>query len=163
MMIEIKHAAEAGSAQNLLPCRKGIVAPTRVGARHLVSDKFAANSLMEAFVHVVFRKFLDHKTQMTFPEKYEVVEAFVFDGPDKPFSVGIAVRAHRRGFHAGHAAFAKKDHKRVRKQRVSIVNQIFRASKEAVKRIGQVSGDLFHPVVSGNQLMSDFQPDDDRN
>ena len=89
---------------------------------------------------------------MSLAEEDEVVQALVLDRLHEPLRVRIAVRTPRRDLHAGDAPGSQDIGERLREQRVSIVDQEFCFAEEAVDGIGQVAGDLFHPLPGGIDL-----------
>src|SRR5881628_2487027 len=86
---------------------------------------------------------------MLLAEEDEVVQALVLDRFHEPLRVRIAVRAPGWDLHAGDAPRSQDIGERVREQRVSIVDQVFRLAEEAIDGVGQVARDLFHPLPGG--------------
>jgi hypothetical protein len=92
---------------------------------------------------------IEIKPQMSLAEENEVVEALVLDRLHKPFRVRIAVGTFRRDLGADDAPRLQDRGERFREQRVSVVNQVLRSAEKSIDGVGQVTGDLLHPLSGG--------------
>src|SRR5450759_696170 len=123
--------------------------------RELSPDDLAADALMESLGQVVRHELLHHVPQVSLAEEDEFVQALVLDRLHEPLGVRIAVRTARWDLHALHAPRPQNRGECLREHRISIVDQVLRAPKKPVDRIGQVAGYLFHPFPTGIDLYPD--------
>ena len=86
---------------------------------------------------------------MAFSEQDHLAEAFLFDGADEAFRVGIQGRASWWQSDRLDAAALQNLPERAGVEWISIVNQVARVSQKAIKLVGQISCHLFHPLPVG--------------
>lgn len=73
-----------------------------------------------------------------------MVEAFLFDGPDESFRVGVEIGASCRQFHWLYTGGFQNIVELVYVQRISVVDQALLACQKAVLA-GKIASDLLHP------------------
>jgi hypothetical protein len=108
---------------------------------------------VEPLGHIVLNEFFYQVAQMSLAEDDEVIETLVLDGLYKALRVWIAIWTLRRNLHALHASRFQNRDERLGEQRISIVDQVLRATKKPINRICQISCHLLHPRfawVNGN-------------
>jgi len=111
------------------------------------------DSKVEPLGHIVLNEFFYQVAQMSLAEDDEVIETLVLDGLYKALRVWIAIWTLRRNLHALHASRFQNRDERLGEQRISIVDQVLRATKKPINRICQISCHLLHPRfawVNGN-------------
>ena len=84
----------------------------------------------------------------------EVIETLSPDGSHEPFSVGVAVWATRRNPHRIHLNGLQRLDPRICEERIAIVTQVSRVSKESILGIEEIARDLHHPGTIGIHVNS---------
>jgi hypothetical protein len=73
------------------------------------------------------------------------------DGANESLRVGVQIRAARRKLHGLDARGFQDLAKRLREQRISIVNEVASFVQKALVAVSEVSCDLAHPLAVGSR------------
>src|ERR1019366_7837372 len=82
---------------------------------------------------------------MSLAEDDELIETLVLDGLHEALCVRIAIGALRWDLHALHAPSFENGDERLCEQRISIMDQVARATKKTIHRICQIASHLHRP------------------
>jgi hypothetical protein len=115
-------------------------AKVRWGGRREWDD--AAETLVIAFGVVVGDEFTDDAAQMTLAEGDDVPEAFVLDRANKPFGVGVQIRAVRGQAQQLHPGCLEERAEVRGVERVPVDDQVAEAPQRARRGIREIAGDL---------------------
>ena len=86
---------------------------------------------------------------MPLAERDDAMETLLLDRPDEPLGIGVEIRALRRQPDRLNIATRQDLAKDPRVERIAVMNQLARGPQEAIDRIGQIAGHLFHPLAVG--------------
>jgi hypothetical protein len=104
----------------------------------ICDDELVPNTLVIALVVVMGQVRLDHRAEGGLPDHDHPLQSLCFDRADKPFAVGIKIRAPWREDDGLHPASAKYLVEAMKKFRIAIVDQIPLAQEEATLGIAQL-------------------------
>jgi len=108
-----------------------------------------AQPLVVALGVVVLHELVHDGAQMTFAEGNDVPEALGLDRPNKPFGIGVQIRAPRRQAQQLNAGGLQESPEVRRKEGIAIDDEVPEARQRARRGVGEVAGDLRHPSPVG--------------
>jgi hypothetical protein len=107
-------------------------------------------SIAEALVVSLEKEMLDilrdDISEVPLAERHDSVETLDSNRTDKPFSVGIQIRATRRELDALHASGFQNLGKPLGEQRIAVMNQIADTAEKPIDRVSEMASNLFGPA-----------------
>jgi hypothetical protein len=108
-----------------------------------------AQALVIALGVVVLHELVHDGAQVSLAKGDNVPQALVLDRPNKPFGIGVEVRAPRRQAQQLHARGPQQGPEVRRIERIAIDDEVPEARQRARCGVGEVAGDLRHPSAVG--------------
>ncbi len=84
---------------------------------------------------------------MALAEHDDSIETLLFDGPHKPFCVGVQIRASRRQFDRLDTAALQYLAEGTSEEWIPIMNQVPRVAQKAIDHIREIPSHLLHPLT----------------
>ena len=103
---------------------------------------------MIPFPMIVIDEFLEGPSEMALPERYDPIEALVFDRPHKSFGIGVRIGGLKRSLHDVHAGLAQQALHIPAPLPVTVTDQHPMIAQQAVG-CGERSADLAHEEIIG--------------
>ena len=107
-------------------------------------DQFIAEALMVALAMIVGHELGERATEMPLTERNHPIQAFLFDGPNKPLRMRIAVRRPKRCLDDAHTRRLEQIPNREAPLPIAVADQDAVSVDHAVGRGGELACDLEH-------------------